>query len=189
MWHITSNWVLSRILGCLELCTPAYSLHPKLHFHTNFIFVSFLVPEILANFFCPSGKFFPEKMKDLCQDFHYFTIAWCNKICPKVIGCPFTSWWIVGKRSSFSYLGQNQKNDRLFCAISQKFVLRLNTHFNVMGHKYGKSLTFVTCYMCYMFLIHTFQVLVRLFFKWQPQLTVSSVLVLRKQSGQQLMLR
>jgi hypothetical protein len=23
---------------------------------------------------------------------------------------PFTSWWIVEKRSSFSYLGQNQKN-------------------------------------------------------------------------------
>jgi hypothetical protein len=42
-------------------------------------------------------------------------------------------------RSSFSYLGQNQKNYQqwlfcLFCAISQNFVLRLNTHFDVMGH-------------------------------------------------------
>jgi hypothetical protein len=62
-------------LGCLELCTPAYSLHPKLHFDTNLIFVSLLVPEILAHFFCPPGKFFLEKMKDLCQDFHYFTIT------------------------------------------------------------------------------------------------------------------
>jgi hypothetical protein len=56
-----------------------------------------------------------------------------------VIGCPFTSWWIVGKRSSFSDLGQNQKYDQqwifcLFCAIYQKFVLRLNTQFDVMGH-------------------------------------------------------
>jgi hypothetical protein len=74
MWPITSNLVLNRIWG--ELCTPAHSLHPKLHFDTNFIFVS-----SLANFFCPSGKFFLEKMKDLCQDFHYFTITWCNKIC------------------------------------------------------------------------------------------------------------
>jgi hypothetical protein len=63
-------------LGCLELCTPA-SLHPKLHLDINFIFVSLLVPEILhvAHFFCPSGKPFLEKMKDLCQDFHYFTIT------------------------------------------------------------------------------------------------------------------
>jgi hypothetical protein len=61
-------------LGCLELiCTPAYSLHPKLHFDTNLIFVSLLVPEILAHCFCPSGKFFLEKMKDLCQDFQYIT--------------------------------------------------------------------------------------------------------------------
>jgi hypothetical protein len=26
-----------------------------------------------------------------------------------VIGCPFTSWWIVENRSSFSYLGRNRK--------------------------------------------------------------------------------
>jgi hypothetical protein len=52
-------------LVCLELCTPAYSLHPKLHFDTNLIFVSLLVPEILAHFFCPSGQFFLEKMKKL----------------------------------------------------------------------------------------------------------------------------
>jgi hypothetical protein len=57
------------------LCTPAYSLHFKLHFDTNLIFVSLLVPEILAHFFCPSGKFFLEKMKDLFLDFHYFTIT------------------------------------------------------------------------------------------------------------------
>jgi hypothetical protein len=61
-------------LVCLELCTP-YSFHPKLHFDTNLIFVSLLVPEISAHFFCPSGNFFLEKMKDLCQDFHYFTIT------------------------------------------------------------------------------------------------------------------
>jgi hypothetical protein len=58
-----------------------------------------------------------------------------------LVGCPFTSWhgwWIVEKRSSFSYLGQNQKNVQQwlfcrFCTISQKFVLRL-THLDVMGH-------------------------------------------------------
>jgi hypothetical protein len=60
-------------VGCLELCTSAYSLHPKLYFDINLIVVSLLVPEILAHFFCPSGKFFLGKMKDLCQDFHYFT--------------------------------------------------------------------------------------------------------------------
>jgi hypothetical protein len=73
-----------------------------------------LVPEILPHFFCPSGKFFLEKMKDLCQDFHNFTIYDASKsakMCPMAIGCPFTSWW-VEKRSSFSYLGQNQKNDQ-----------------------------------------------------------------------------
>jgi hypothetical protein len=47
-------------------------------------------------------------MKELCQDFHYFTInddaTKSAKICPMVIGCPFTSWWIVEKRSCFSYL-------------------------------------------------------------------------------------
>jgi hypothetical protein len=84
-------------LGCLELCTPAY---PKLHFDTNLIFVSLLVPEILlAHFFCPSGKLFLEKMKDLCQDFHYLLDATKSaKICPMVIGSPFTNWWIVEKR-------------------------------------------------------------------------------------------
>jgi hypothetical protein len=59
-------------LECLELWSPAYSLHPKLHFDTNLIFVSLLVHEILAHFFCPSGKLFLEKIKGLCQDFHYF---------------------------------------------------------------------------------------------------------------------
>jgi hypothetical protein len=54
-------------LGCLELYTPVYSSHPKLHFDTNHIFVSLLVPEILAHFFCPSGKFILEKMKDLVR--------------------------------------------------------------------------------------------------------------------------
>jgi hypothetical protein len=34
-------------LRCLELSTPAYSLHRKLYFDTNLIFVSLLVPEIL----------------------------------------------------------------------------------------------------------------------------------------------
>jgi hypothetical protein len=56
------------------------------------------------------------------MSFHQLMDCWD----PMVIGCPFTSWWIVEKRSSFSYLGQNQKNDQqwlfcLFCAISQKF--------------------------------------------------------------------
>jgi hypothetical protein len=68
------RWPLQH-LGCLELCTPAYSLHPKLHFDTNLIFVSLLVPEILAHLLCPSRKFFLEKMKDFCQDFHYFSIT------------------------------------------------------------------------------------------------------------------
>jgi hypothetical protein len=48
-------------VGRLGLCTPAYSSHPKLHFDTNLIFVSLLAPEILVNFFCPSGKFFLRK--------------------------------------------------------------------------------------------------------------------------------
>jgi hypothetical protein len=51
------------------ICTPAYSLHPKLHFDTNLIFVSLLVPETLAIFSTHL------KMKDLGQDFHYFTIT------------------------------------------------------------------------------------------------------------------
>jgi hypothetical protein len=66
-------------LGCLELCTPAYSLHPKLHFDANLIFASLLVPEILADFFCPSGNLFLEKMKDLCQDFHYLSFPDATK--------------------------------------------------------------------------------------------------------------
>jgi hypothetical protein len=60
-----------------------------------------LVPEIFAHFFCPSGKFFLEKIKGLCPDFHYFTIHDATKsanICPMGIGCPFTSWWIVEQR-------------------------------------------------------------------------------------------
>jgi hypothetical protein len=66
-------------------------LNPKLHFDTNLIFVSLLVPEIFAHFFCPSGKFFLEKMKYLCQDFHYmyFTTTFATKsakICPMVLG-------------------------------------------------------------------------------------------------------
>jgi hypothetical protein len=111
--HIKLGITGKSHLECLELYTPAYSLHPKLHFDTNLIFVLLLVPEILVHFFCPSGKFFPEKMKDLCQDFHYFTITFATKsarIFPMVIGCPFTSSWIVEMRSSFSYLGQNQTN-------------------------------------------------------------------------------
>jgi hypothetical protein len=75
--------------------------------------------------------------------FHQLVDCWD----PMVIGWPFTSWWIVEiqwwlgvltswwiveKRSSFSYFWQNQKNYQqwlfsLSCAISQKFVLRLNT--------------------------------------------------------------
>jgi hypothetical protein len=64
-----------------QIFDEAYSLQPKLHFDTNLIFVSLLVPEILAHFFCPSGKSFLEKMKDLCQDFHYsyFTITFATK--------------------------------------------------------------------------------------------------------------
>jgi hypothetical protein len=59
----------------------------------------------------------------------------------------FAQWWLgvlsptggLLRRGSFSYLGQNQKNDEqwlfcLFCAISQKFVLRLNTQFDMMAH-------------------------------------------------------
>jgi hypothetical protein len=83
-------------LGCLELCTPSYSSHPKLHFDTNLIFVSLLVPEILAaDFFCPSHD-----------------ASNTDKICPMAFGCPFTSRWIVEKMTSFSYLEQNQKNDQ-----------------------------------------------------------------------------
>jgi hypothetical protein len=63
-----------------------------------------LVPEILANFFCPSGKFVLEKMKKICVGIstilplHDATKS--ARIYPMVIGCPFTSWWIVEKRSS-----------------------------------------------------------------------------------------
>jgi hypothetical protein len=60
------------------LCTSAYSLHPRLHFDINLIFVSLLVPEILAHFFCPSGKFIIEKIKDLCQDFHHMIMMQQN---------------------------------------------------------------------------------------------------------------
>jgi hypothetical protein len=101
-WEMGFSALEIAAFGCLELCSPAYSLYPKLHFDPNFIFVSLLVPEILANFFCPSAKFFLEKIKDLCQDFHYFPLhdaIKSAKICPMVIGCCFTSWWIVGKRS------------------------------------------------------------------------------------------
>jgi hypothetical protein len=85
-------------LGCLELCTPAYSTHPNLHFDTNLIFVSLLVPEILAHFFCLSGKFFLEKMKDFVRISTILPLHDASKsaqICPMVIGWPFTSWWIV----------------------------------------------------------------------------------------------
>jgi hypothetical protein len=58
--NVTHLGIKSHIV-CLELCTPTYSLHPKLQFDTDLIFVSLLVPEILAHFFCPSGKFFLEK--------------------------------------------------------------------------------------------------------------------------------
>jgi hypothetical protein len=55
-------------------------------------------------------------MKDLCQDFHYLPFRDATKsaqILPIVIGCPFTSWWIVDKEVySFSYLGQNHENDQ-----------------------------------------------------------------------------
>jgi hypothetical protein len=96
-------------LGCLELCTPAYSLHPKLHFDTNFIFVSLLVLEIF-----PIWKVLSWENEGFVSGFPLFYDASKSaKICPMVIGCPFTSWWIVEKRSRFSYLGQNQKNDQL----------------------------------------------------------------------------
>jgi hypothetical protein len=67
-----------------------------------------------------------------------------------VIWRPFASWWTVEKKPSFSYLRQNQKNDQqwlfcLFCAISQKFVLRLNTHFVVMGHIYSYLWVSASC--------------------------------------------
>jgi hypothetical protein len=44
-----------------------------------------------------------------------------------VIGCPFTSWWIVEKRSSFSYLGQNPKKitNRDFPAYFVQFLKSL----------------------------------------------------------------
>jgi hypothetical protein len=66
---------------------------------------------MLAHFFCPSGKFFLEKMKNCVRIILPLNDATKSaKICPMVIGCPLTSWWIVELRSSFSYLGQNQKN-------------------------------------------------------------------------------
>jgi hypothetical protein len=129
-------------LWCLELYTPAYSLHPKLHFHTYLIFASLLVPEIFAHFFCPHlESSFLRKWRIYVRISTILALhaSKSAKICPVVSGCPFTSCWIVEKRSSFSYLGQNQKNYQqwlfcLFCAISQRFVLQLNTQFDVMGH-------------------------------------------------------
>jgi hypothetical protein len=67
-------------LGCLELCTPAYSC--KLHFDTDLIFVSLLVPEILGHFFCPSGKFFVEKNEGFVSGLPLFVHATeSTKIC------------------------------------------------------------------------------------------------------------
>jgi hypothetical protein len=142
-WLVTVIMTLSHKklhLVCLELCTPAYSLHPQLHFDTNLIFGSLLVAEILAHhFFCPSGKFL-RKWRIYVRISTILPLHDASKsakICPMVIGCPFTSWWIVDKRSSFRYLGQNQKNDPtvtflpILCNFSR--VMRLNTVLDVMG--------------------------------------------------------
>jgi hypothetical protein len=40
-----------------------------------------------------------------------------------VIGCPFVSSWIFEKRSSFSYLGQNQKNYKQGLGLSEQILV------------------------------------------------------------------
>jgi hypothetical protein len=93
--------------------------------------------------------------------FPLFTITWCNKIakiCPMEIGCPFTSWLIVEKRSSSSYLGQNQKNDQqwlfcLFCAIYPSSMWWVTyvayANYLLQYQKDDKSLTIQHLYILY----------------------------------------
>jgi ankyrin repeat protein len=57
------NFLLVNVTHHIKLGIKS---HLGFHFDTNLIFVLLLVPQILAHFFCPSGKFFLEKMKNLC---------------------------------------------------------------------------------------------------------------------------
>jgi hypothetical protein len=99
-----------------------YSLHPKLHLCIS-------IGSWDSSFLLPIWKVLSWQNEGFVSRFslfyHYMMLQKLLKFAPMVIGCPFTSWWIVGKRSSFSYLGQNLKNYQqflfcLFCAISQK---------------------------------------------------------------------
>jgi hypothetical protein len=113
---------------CLELCTPAYSLHPKLHFDTNLIFVSLLVPEILAHFFCPHHYMMQQNLLKFAQ-------WWLGVLSPAggVLrrGLPSV---ILGKIRKII----NSEFSAYFVQFLKSLLVRLNTlQFDVMGHIWG----------------------------------------------------
>jgi hypothetical protein len=131
-----STWPVTARVG--ERLWKALDVEDSLHltclsFILNLIFVSLFVREILAHFFCPSphleSSFLRKwricvRISTILPLLHDATKS--AKICPIVILVDCC------EEVCFSYLGQNLKNDQqwpfcLFCAISQKFVLRLNT--------------------------------------------------------------